>query len=262
MHNFTKISANYITCVEDGAPSCVFESEATIKLEDTSQIHSNTCQKRWKSLNRPECQKGMLQQVTSHHLSQLASPSLLVYPTRLCPQGRSTLNFLEALQVDREAETSAEGTESWDHKAWRENVRWWYYRKSLVRLAYTTLCLDVAEYIYIYHIYISYIYMPCVCRYRYRWSMCIHTYVYILYIYTCTYTCIYVYMFTCIHVFMYIYICIHTYIHKYIHTYTHTHIDTDTQTHRHTDTHTHIYIYIYMNKYAHTYMYVWRKVTT
>jgi hypothetical protein len=112
MHNFTKISANYITCVEDGAPSCVFESEATIKLEDTSQIHSNTCQKRWKSLNRPECQKGMLQQVTSHHLSQLASPSLLVYPTRLCPQGRSTLNFLEALQVDREAETSAERTES------------------------------------------------------------------------------------------------------------------------------------------------------
>ena len=215
IHNFKKLSTNYITCVEDGAPSCVFESEATIKLEDTSQIHSNTCQKRWKSLNRPECQKEMLQQVTSHHLSQLASPSSLVYPTRLCPQGRSTLNFLEALQVDREAETSAERTESWDDKAWRENVRWWLLpeESGTVRLAYTTLCLDVAEYIYIcIYIYIHlWLYMPSVWRYRYRWSMCIHT-----------------------HMYTYVHVCMHAY------------RQTDRQTDRHTDTHTHTYIYIYI----------------
>ena len=241
MHNFTKISTNYITCVEDGAPSCVFESEATIKLEDTSQIHSNTCQKRWKSLNRPECQKGMLQQVTSHHLSQLASPSLLVYPTRLCPQGRSTLNFLEALQVDREAETSAERTESWDHKAWRENVRWWLLQEESGKIGLHHIVPRCSRiYIYIFMLYIWYmIYMPCVCRYRYWWSMCIHTYVYI-YIY------IHVYMYICLHVFMYmyiyIYICIHTYIPTYLHTYIHTYIHACVHTHRHTDTHTHIYI--------------------
>ena len=124
----------------------------------------------------------------------------------------------------------------------REEKTWGggYYRKSLVRLAYTTLCLDVAEYIYLCYIYIWYmIYMPCVCRYRYWWSMCIHTYVYI-YIYIYMYTCIYVYMYLCICIYIYAYIptYLHTYIHTYIHACMHTHRHTDT--HRKTDT----YIYI------------------